>query len=104
MLWMTSPGLSTSVCGIIGSLSRSVYSWMSRSFWTIRSGSERNGHCAPTHPPHPRTRRAARRAELLERVVRVGRDRGDLGVAHGDLRIERGELEVLLVLLRAVVP
>ena len=27
---MTSPGLSTSVCGIIGLLSGSVYSWMSR--------------------------------------------------------------------------
>src|SRR4051812_35970569 len=26
----------------------SVYSWMSRSFWTTRSGSERNGHWAPT--------------------------------------------------------
>ena len=48
MLWITSPGLSTSVCGIIGSLSGSVYSWMSRSLWTIRPGSERNGHCAPT--------------------------------------------------------
>ena len=36
MLWMTSPGFSTSVCGIIGSCSGSVYSWMSRSFWTIR--------------------------------------------------------------------
>ena len=46
---------------------------------------------------------ADRVAELLERVVRVGRDRGDLGVGHGDLRIVRGELEVLLVLLRAVV-
>ena len=47
--------------------------------------------------------RADRRAELLARVVLVGRDRGDLGVGDGDLRIERGELEVLLVLLRAVV-
>ena len=48
MLWTISPGLSTSVWGIIGSFSGSVYSWMSRSFWTIRSGSERNGHGAPT--------------------------------------------------------
>ena len=46
---------------------------------------------------------ADRCPELLERVVRVGRDRGDLGVRHRDLRVERGELEVLLVLLRAVV-
>ena len=46
---------------------------------------------------------ADRGAELLERVVLVGRDRDDLGVGHGDLRVERGELEVLLVLLRAVV-
>jgi hypothetical protein len=30
------PGLSTSECGIIASLCGSVYSWMSRSFWTMR--------------------------------------------------------------------
>jgi hypothetical protein len=48
MLYTTSPGLSTSVCGIIGSLSGSVYSLMSRSFWTTRPGSERKVHCAPT--------------------------------------------------------
>ena len=30
-------------------------------------------------------------------------DRGDLGVRHGDLRVERGEIQMLLVLLRAVV-
>jgi hypothetical protein len=47
---------------------------------------------------------ADRVAKLLERVMVVGRDRGDPGVGDGDLRIERGELEVLLVLLRAVVP
>jgi hypothetical protein len=35
--------------------------------------------------------------------VVVGRDRGDLRVGHRDLRVERGELQVLLVLLRAVV-
>ena len=46
---------------------------------------------------------ADRRAELLDRVMVVGRDRGDLGVGHGDLRVERGELQMLLVLLRAVV-
>ena len=33
----------------------------------------------------------------------VGRDRSDLGVRHGDLGVERGELQMLLVLLRAVV-
>jgi hypothetical protein len=44
-----------------------------------------------------------RRAELLELVMLVGRDRRDLGVRHRDLGVERGELEVLLVLLRAVV-
>ena len=37
------------------------------------------------------------------RVVVVGRDRDDLGVGDGDLRIVRSELQVLLVLLRAVV-
>ena len=46
---------------------------------------------------------ADRRAELLQRVVLVGRDRDDLRVGHGDLRLERRQLEVLLVLLRAVV-
>ena len=50
-----------------------------------------------------RPRGADRGAELLERVVLVGRDGGDLRVGHRDLRIERGELEMLLVLLRAVV-
>ena len=33
----------------------------------------------------------------------VGGDRDDLGVRHGDLRIERGELQMLLVLLWTVV-
>src|SRR5215210_5391695 len=33
----------------------------------------------------------------------VGGDRGHLGVGHGELGIERGELEMLLVLPRAVV-
>jgi hypothetical protein len=46
---------------------------------------------------------ADRRSELLELVMPVGRDRGDLGLGDDDLRIGRGELEVLLVLLRAVV-
>ncbi len=47
MVWMTSPGLEHERVGIIGSCSGSVYSWMSRSFWTVRSGSERKGHWAP---------------------------------------------------------
>src|SRR5690348_4063351 len=51
---------------------------MSRSRWTVRPGSERNGHCAPTE------------AELLR-------------VSHRDPRLERRQLEVLLVFLRAVV-
>src|SRR3954471_8316754 len=46
---------------------------------------------------------ADRVAELLEGVVLVGRDRGDLRVRDVDLRKVRGELEVLLVLLGAVV-
>jgi hypothetical protein len=44
-----------------------------------------------------------RRAELLAGVVVVSRDRGDLGVGDGDLRIERSQLQVLLVLLGAIV-
>jgi hypothetical protein len=48
MLWMTSPGLSTSVYGIIGLCSGSVYSAMSRSFCIVRPGSDRNVHWAPT--------------------------------------------------------
>ena len=47
---------------------------------------------------------ADRRAELLARVMGVGRDGGDLRVGHRDLGVVRGELEVLLVLLGAVVP
>src|SRR5438876_6326493 len=41
---MTRPGSSTIVCGIIGLWIGSVYSAMSRSFWTLRAGSERKGH------------------------------------------------------------
>jgi hypothetical protein len=47
--------------------------------------------------------RADRNAKLLERVVVVGGDCHDLGVADCNLRIERGEIQVLLVLLRAIV-
>ena len=36
-------------------------------------------------------------------MVLVGRDRGDLGVRHSDLRVERGEFQMLLVFLWAVV-
>jgi hypothetical protein len=36
-------------------------------------------------------------------MVVVGGDRGDLGVRHGDFGVERGQLQMLLVLLRAVV-
>ena len=64
---------------------------MSRSFWTVRAGSDRNGPLGPD-----------RGAELLGGVMVVGRDRADLGVRDGDLRIVRRELKVLLVLLRAV--
>jgi hypothetical protein len=64
---------------------------MSRSFWIVRPGSERKVHWAPTD---------ARNSCSL---VLVRRDRDHLGVGHGDLRLERRQLEVLLVLLRAVV-
>ena len=47
--------------------------------------------------------RAHRRAELLKRVMIVGGDGGHLGVGHRDLRIVSRQLEVLLVLFRAVV-
>src|ERR1700729_3888317 len=43
---MTRPGSRTITCGIIGLWSGSVYSAMSRSFWTTRLGSERKGQCA----------------------------------------------------------
>src|SRR6266446_9559906 len=45
---MRRPGSSTSVCGIIGSWCGSVYSAMSRSFCTLRPGSERKVQRAPT--------------------------------------------------------
>src|ERR1700757_1327196 len=37
-------------------------------------------------------------------MVIVGGDRGDLSVRHGNLRIEGSEFQMLLVLLRAIVP
>ena len=92
MLWMTRPGLSTSVCGIIGSL---LGVGVLLDVEVLLDDPPRVGEEGPLG--------ADRRAELLQRVVLVGRDRGHLGVRHGDLRIERRELEVLLVLLRAVV-
>ena len=66
---------------------------MSRSFWTIRPGSERKVHWAPTEA-----------SELLCRVVIVCRDCGDLGVRHRNLGVVGRELEELLVLLWTVVP
>ena len=36
-------------------------------------------------------------------MVIVGGDRGDLSVRHRDLRVERGEFQMLLVLLWAIV-
>src|SRR5258708_704480 len=42
-------------------------------------------------------------AKLLESVVVIGGDRGDLGVCHSDLRIKRGKIQMLLVLFGAVV-
>ena len=36
-------------------------------------------------------------------MVIVGGDRDDLSVRHGDLRVERGEFQMLLVLFRAIV-
>jgi hypothetical protein len=35
-------------------------------------------------------------------VVVIGGDGGHLGVSHGDLRIKGGEIQMLLVFLRAV--
>jgi hypothetical protein len=35
-------------------------------------------------------------------MVVIGGDRSNLGVCHGDLRIKRGKLQMLLVFLRAV--
>ena len=92
MLWTTSPGLRTSVCGIIGSCSGSVYSCDVEVLLDDPSG-----------VGEERPLGADRGPELLERVVLVGRDGGDPGVGHRDLRVEGGELEMLLVLLRAVV-
>ena len=46
---------------------------------------------------------ADRCAELFQDVMVVGGDSGDLGVGHRDLRVAGRQLEVLLVLFRAVV-
>jgi hypothetical protein len=45
---------------------------------------------------------ADRRAKLQQRAVVVGGDRDDLRVRHRELLLERGQIEVLLMLLRAV--
>ena len=42
-------------------------------------------------------------AEFLKRMVIVGRNRGDLSVRYRDLWIERGEFQMLLVLLWTIV-
>jgi hypothetical protein len=42
-----------------------------------------------------------RRTKFLQRVVIVGRD--DVGVRHRDLRVARGEFQMLLVFLWAIV-
>ena len=89
---MTSPGLSTRVWGIIGSLSGSVYSWMSRSFWTVRSGSDRNGHWAPTDRRNSWSVWCASVAMVAIPVY-----------ATANFAWCDRQLEVLLVLLRAVV-
>ena len=88
---MTSPGLSTSVCGIIGLCSGSVYSCNVEVLLNRSVGVGEEGPLG-----------ADRRAELLESVVVIGRDRGDLGVRHSDLRLKRGKLQMLLVFFRAV--
>jgi len=46
---------------------------------------------------------ADRRAEFLERMMIVGGDGCYLSVRHGDLRVERRQFPMLLVLLGAVV-
>ena len=46
---------------------------------------------------------AHRCAELLKSMVVIGGDGGNLGVGHGDFRIKRGKLQMLLVFFRAVV-
>src|ERR1700722_16392221 len=46
---------------------------------------------------------ADRRAELLQGVMVVGGDSGDLGVGHRDLRVVGRQFEVLLVLFGAVI-
>jgi hypothetical protein len=90
MLWITRPGLSTSVCGIIGSCSGSVYSWMPRSLWIIRPGSDKKVHAAPTD-----ARNSWRVWWSSVAIVTIW-------VRHSDRGIERGEFEMLLVLLWAM--
>ena len=46
---------------------------------------------------------ADRCAEFLKRVVIVGGDGDDLGVRHGDLWIEQGQFQMLLMFLGAIV-
>src|SRR5580704_8677198 len=46
--------------------------------------------------------RTHRRTKFLNRVVLVGGDRSDLRVRNRDLRVIRGKLQMLLMLLRAI--
>ena len=77
------------VCGIIGLWTGSVYSAMSRSCWTFRSGSERNGQCAPT---------PARNSLLLQQLVRADRDQPAVADLH--LAVQLPQPLVLPAILR----
>ena len=69
-----------------------MYSWMSRSFWILRPASDRKVQLAPTEARNSRVT-AILSVETVTMPV----------VGDGDLRLERGELAVLLLVLRAVV-
>ena len=71
---------------------RSVYSWMSRSFCTLRPASERKIHCAPTD---------ALESVHGNNVVRGDSD--DLRVPGNEVGTLGGQLRVLLVNLRTEV-
>jgi len=90
MLWMPSPGLSTSVYGSIGSWVGVGVLLDVQVLLDVAAGIGQE-----------RPLRAHLIAELVGLQDVVGGDRDDLGVHHGDLRVVRGQLQVLLVILGA---
>src|SRR3979411_2648893 len=78
---MTRPGSRTITWGIMGLLTGSVYSAMSRSFWTTRPASERKALASGEGAETVRQELA----QLRQSIVAVFRKRFERAVENGDL-------------------